>query len=190
MSPRILALLASLLIAASPLPDSAAQPSVADIPAAPMGWVSRTPDDGWTGAPTAGTPSPAAVSPVAHPSLGATGKRPGSEAQPTAKPSAAATNLVSVSREPAPRGVASWYSARPGTAAAGPALREALGPDYLGQSVRVCAGSRCIEVRIVTSCQCYRGEPGERLIDLSRSAFSRLADPSVGLVRVTVEVVR
>jgi hypothetical protein len=89
-------------------------------------------------------------------------------------------------------GTASWYDARPGTAAAGPALRRALGPGYLGTTVAVCHGSStaqaCVKVRLVTSCQCYRGEARERLIDLSKSDFAQLAPLSKGLVKVTVRI--
>jgi rare lipoprotein A (peptidoglycan hydrolase) len=54
--------------------------------------------------------------------------------------------------------------------------------------VQVCA-SRCVTVRLTDSCQCYRGETRERLIDLSDDAFARLAPLSRGVIRVTVEVV-
>ncbi len=76
------------------------------------------------------------------------------------------------------RGISSWYATGPGglTAAAGPALRVG---DWRGRIVIVCAGA-CIAVRIVDWCACPR-----RLIDLSRDAFARLADPSRGLLEVT-----
>ena len=67
-------------------------------------------------------------------------------------------------------------------AAAGPKLR-ALYPDYLGKWVTACAGSRCVRVRLTTSCAC---QPDSRIIDLSLDAFSRLADPSLGVLEVTV----
>ena len=94
--------------------------------------------------------------------------------EPTAKPSART-------------GTASWFAAPAGTAAAGPALRRLLGKDWRGQRVRVTAGDRSVVVALTDWCQCYRGEDRERIIDLSRSAFAALADPSRGLVRVTVE---
>ena len=93
--------------------------------------------------------------------------------EPTAKPSART-------------GTASWFAAPAGTAAAGPALRRLLGKDWRGQRVRVTAGDRSVVVALTDWCQCYRGEDRERIIDLSRSAFAALADPSRGVVRVAV----
>lgn len=87
---------------------------------------------------------------------------------------------------PGIEGRASWFHVEGNVAAAGPALREWLGPDWRGQHVRVSAGGRSVVVAIVDWCQCYRGERRERVIDLSDGAFARLAPPSVGLVRVTV----
>ncbi len=76
------------------------------------------------------------------------------------------------------RGISSWYATGPGglTAAAGPALRVG---DWRGRIVTICAGA-CIRVTLVDFCQCP-----QRLIDLSRDAFGRLADPSRGLLTVT-----
>ena len=96
--------------------------------------------------------------------------------EPTAKPSARTSHSI-----------ASWFAAPAGTAAAGPALRRLLGKDWRGQRVRVTAGNRSVVVALTDWCQCYRGEDRERIIDLSRSAFAALADPSRGLVRVTVD---
>ena len=94
--------------------------------------------------------------------------------EPTAKPSART------------HGVASWFAAPAGTAAAGPALRRLLGKDWRGQHVRVSAGGRSVVVALTDWCQCYRGEDRERIIDLSRGAFAALADPSRGVLRVTI----
>lgn len=80
------------------------------------------------------------------------------------------------------RGIASWYRWRPGEAAAGPALRSALGPGWRGQLVRACAGERCVTVRLTDWCGCPRG----RVIDLDRAAFALLELPSRGLVPVRV----
>lgn len=84
------------------------------------------------------------------------------------------------------RGIASWYRWRPGEAAAGPALREALGPAWRGATVRVCSDGTCVAVRLTDWCYCYRGTEDERLIDLDRGAFAVLEHPSRGLVRVGV----
>jgi hypothetical protein len=78
-------------------------------------------------------------------------------------------------------GVASWFNSY------GPGLYAAVNSYRFGDpryTVRVCLqdGSKCVVVVVRDYCQC----PGNRIIDLSRDAFSRLADPSVGLVPVTV----
>jgi hypothetical protein len=63
-------------------------------------------------------------------------------------------------------------------AAAGPALRVG---DWRGRIVKVCAGSRCVRVRLSDWCACPR-----RVIDLYWEPFSQIADPSRGLTRVSV----
>ena len=86
-------------------------------------------------------------------------------------------------------GQASWYCSNtssctrgypPGTlaAAAGPALRVG---DWRGRIVKVCSGGRCVKVQLVDVCGCPR-----RVIDLYRSAFSQLANPSRGVLRVSI----
>jgi hypothetical protein len=89
--------------------------------------------------------------------------------------------------EPAPGavpvlGVASWYAAPGSVAAAGPALRRALG-HWRGQLVTVISrdGNR-VTVRLTDWCGCPHG----RVIDLSDPAFAVLAPLPVGIVRVTV----
>lgn len=93
--------------------------------------------------------------------------------------------------EPTPRileGIASWYSYFAGQAAAGPALRDALGPDWRGSTVRVCAGAACVAVRLTDWCYCWPGTATERLIDLDvRSVVELGLDPARGLYHVTVE---
>lgn len=83
-------------------------------------------------------------------------------------------------------GVATWYDWRPGGAAAGPALRRALGPNWRGQRVRVCAGGRCVTVTLNDWCAC--GDRGGRptVIDLDRRSFAALAPPSRGVINVEV----
>lgn len=125
--------------------------------------------------------------------------------QPAPAPSASAGNEqgmtapAAVSRTPAPgglgarrapvvpRGTASWYAVSGDVAAAGPALRRALG-DWRGALVEVCAG-RCVTVKLVDFCQCYKGQRGERLLDLSDSAFAQLAPLAVGILHVRVSAI-
>ena len=64
------------------------------------------------------------------------------------------------------RGTASWYATGPvGVAAAGRALREALGPSWRGMRVRVCGPAGCARVAL--------GDvmAAPRLVDLPPSAF-------------------
>ena len=122
------------------------------------------------------TPRPTAAAAPQQPAP-PSGTGPGQARRPTPKPSAAPS--------PSPRlvrGLASWYRWRPGEAAAGPALRAALGPSWRGTRVIVTAGGLSVPVRLTDACQCY----GTRLIDLDRDAFARLDDPSLGLVEVAV----
>ena len=84
-------------------------------------------------------------------------------------------------------GRASWYPAPGSVAAAGPRLRRALGPNWRGQWVRVCAGE-CVTVKLTDFCQCYRGTSRERLLDLNDDDFSVLAPLSSGIVRVRISV--
>ena len=86
-------------------------------------------------------------------------------------------------------GTASWYCGNgspctrgyPGGlyAAAGPALRRG---DWRGRTVVVSVPGRSVTVTLIDACQCH----GTRVLDLYRDAFIRLADPSAGLVKVTV----
>ena len=133
-----------------------------------------------TGAPpsggTLGAGTPATVgrlegAPTPSPALPTDSLRPGATARVGAP--VPATTL---------RGTASWFAAPVGTAAAGPALRAALGPDWRGRSVAVTSGGMSVRVVLDDWCQCY----GTRLIDLSLGSFSALADPSRGLVLVEV----
>ena len=78
-------------------------------------------------------------------------------------------------------GTASWYRWHPGEAAAGPALRRALGRNWRGTVVTVTANGHSVRVRLTDFCQCP-----QRVIDLDVRAFARLAAPSRGLVRVSV----
>lgn len=81
-------------------------------------------------------------------------------------------------------GYATWYDDGPGHyAAAGPALRVG---DWRGRVVQVCAGSSCTTVRLTDWCACGARHGVPTLLDLSREAFAELADPSQGVVMVTV----
>jgi hypothetical protein len=82
------------------------------------------------------------------------------------------------------RGPASWYcraGISPCTytnpdaggfdayAAAGPKLRAAIGPSWRGTIVWVDG----IRVRLIDWCQCYQGEPHEKLLDLYYDVYAR-----------------
>jgi hypothetical protein len=81
-------------------------------------------------------------------------------------------------------GLASWYcraGSSPCTygypdgsgfnayAAAGPALRAAIGPDWRGRIITVDG----VRVKLIDWCQCYRGEPHEKLLDLYYDVYKR-----------------
>ncbi len=89
---------------------------------------------------------------------------------------------LTIAAEPV-SGTATWYATGPGTghAAAGSELRKALGPNWRGTRVQVCA-DRCVTVRLTDWCAC----PGKRIIDLSDEDFRKLAPLSAGVIRVTV----
>ncbi len=53
--------------------------------------------------------------------------------------------------------------------AAGPALRAAIGSDWRGRIVTVDG----IRVKLIDWCQCYAGEPNEKLIDLYYDVYVR-----------------
>jgi rare lipoprotein A (peptidoglycan hydrolase) len=86
------------------------------------------------------------------------------------------------------RGLASWYDAPAGGAAAGPDLRAALGPGWRGQSVVVTRSDEgaAVVVRLTDWCACGDRGGVPTLIDLPRADFAVLALPSAGIVRVTV----
>ena len=85
-------------------------------------------------------------------------------------------------------GRASWYcaaglsactSSHPDTtgfnayAAAGPRLRAALGPNWRGMVVTVDG----IRVTLIDWCQCYEGQPSEKLLDLYHDVYLRTGSP-------------
>ena len=77
-------------------------------------------------------------------------------------------------------GTATWYRYVPGGAAAGPALRRALGSSWRGRLVTVRANGRSVRVKLSD----YM--PSGRLIDLDAASFAVLAPLSAGVLRVTV----
>jgi len=91
-------------------------------------------------------------------------------------------------------GQASWYClpgvsscmARHPTggpyAAAGPALRAALGPGWRNRRVRICAGGHCVSVILADWCRCS----ANRVIDLYSDMFDRLAPLGAGVLKVEV----
>jgi hypothetical protein len=79
------------------------------------------------------------------------------------------------------RGLATWYPAQIGHAAAGPSLRVGR---WRGRIVVVCVGAtrRCISVRLTDWCRCGHGH----IVDLAAGSFRRLAPLSRGVVSVVV----
>lgn len=146
------------------------------------------------------------------PLLGSGGRRPDAPRRGTVQPSAALprypippvrpivilppnpvrvvhVGAVGVGGGHAVSGVGSWYCGHGSActhgygpdclcAAAGPSLRVG---DWRGRRVTVRSGGGSVQVTLVDWCACPR-----RALDLYRTAFDRLADPSRGLVRVTV----
>lgn len=136
-------------------------------------------------------PVPAEASRAAHPLPGIPvpgvptgGQRGASERQrPAPRHGAVPSRTVPVA---ALAGRASWYRTPGLTAAAGPQVRRRLGPGWRGAVVLVRGNGHAVRVTLTDWCQCYRGQPGERLLDLSATAFARLAPLRRGLVRVAI----
>ena len=78
-------------------------------------------------------------------------------------------------------GVASWFDSPSGVSAAGPALREGLGPGWRGTVITVSANGRTVTTQLGDWCACPK-----RLIDLHAPVFAALAPLSKGLLRVEV----
>ena len=115
--------------------------------------------------------------------------KPTPKPKPKPEPRAPAVTTTSGSSN-SRTGTATWYCKAgvsvchyqyPGGlyAAAGPALRVG---DWRGRSVRVCASSGCVQVKLIDWCAC----PGSRIIDLYSDAFQRLAPLSAGTISVKV----
>jgi hypothetical protein len=82
-------------------------------------------------------------------------------------------------------GQATWYEAPQNTAAAGPALRDALGRDWRGQWVTVSRGDDTVTVQLTDWCACK----GSRIIDLNHTDFAELAPLDKGVIGVEVNPV-
>ena len=81
-------------------------------------------------------------------------------------------------------GLATWYDDGPGLyAAAGPDLRHG---DWRGSFVTVTSGSRSVTVQLTDWCACGDRNGRPTLLDLSASAFRRLAPLSRGVIAVEV----
>jgi rare lipoprotein A (peptidoglycan hydrolase) len=81
-------------------------------------------------------------------------------------------------------GLATWYDDGPGLyAAAGPDLRHG---DWRGSFVTVTSGSRSVTVQLTDWCACGDRNGRPTLLDLSATAFRRLAPLSKGVIAVEV----
>jgi len=91
------------------------------------------------------------------------------------------------------RGAATWYFGTRGYA--GIAHVAMPGARYLprganGPRARVCAGGRCVTVRVVDSCGCRAGTRKARVADLSVATLRRLGlDPRRGVYQVRVTLI-
>lgn len=83
-------------------------------------------------------------------------------------------------------GLATWYAAPDGTAAAGPALRALLGRHWRGQWVTVTAGGHQVAIKLTDWCACGPRHGRPTLLDINTRDFARLAPPSRGVVEVRV----
>jgi len=121
--------------------------------------------------------------PTAHSSAPSQAPTEPRSAPPTPKPTQRPTGRI-VAPSVAFRGIATWQPLAGYFASAGPKLRAA--GVKVGQTVRVCAG-RCVNVVIWPGgCWCPDRKGVPVLLDLSVAAFGRLADPSLGVLEVTV----
>jgi len=88
------------------------------------------------------------------------------------------------------RGVGTWYAYVPGQAAAGPALRAALGPKWRFRSVSVCVtdggAMACVHVVLSDWCACADRPGGPTLVDLDWRSFRQLMPLSRGVITIEV----
>lgn len=164
----------------TPLPDSAFAPVT--VPALPVGGSTAPGDLPLAGARVLGAP-PAATNATADTLAALAAERPD-----RAQPDVREPNPIVVDVRPPTthvlRGPASWYCRAgvspctythpdrggfDGYAAAGPKLRAAIGPGWRGTIVYVDG----IRVQLIDWCQCYKGEPHEKLLDLYYDVYAR-----------------
>ncbi len=143
---------------------------------------------------TSEAPAPPAAAPQPAPAA----------AQPAAAQPAAPRAAVRAATRPAKlwsqlrrgltvRGAATWYFGTRGYA--GIAHVAMPGARYLprganGPRARVCAGGRCITVRVVDACGCRAGTRKARVADLSVATLRRLGlDPRRGVYQVRVTLI-
>jgi hypothetical protein len=84
-------------------------------------------------------------------------------------------------------GLASWYSAK-GDVASVPWWVAGQRPVWAAVNHYRDGRAYSVTVLVVGFCLCRTPDGSERLVDLSRGAFAQLADPSVGVIHVTMEV--
>jgi hypothetical protein len=173
----LLGLLAGALLAI--LLTSTATSRVASVPRPAQADLRRVEAPARTEAPTLRLP-PATPTSSSGAASATAATDPVPTVAPTKRPRATTRHVDGLS------GLATWYPAGGPVAAAGPALRAALGDGWRGEPVRVCSGDRCVTVQLIDWCACgdRHGEP--TLLDLGVDAFTRLADPSVGVIDVTI----
>jgi hypothetical protein len=166
---------------------AACQPAAAIPPAsyAPVSQSAFTPLPTEGGAPTDGyypPPMTPSASPPPHPETVAP--------RPTSTPTPRPANPVKVSGHLAPpyeaaRGLVTWQPISGYRASPGPLIRS-WGVKQ-GEALRVCAGARCVTVTVYGWCACGDRHGQRTLLDLSESAFARLANPGKGVIEVEVE---
>jgi hypothetical protein len=166
-------------------------PDLHDLPATPA--EARALDVAVSGAPVALTASEAPAPPAAA-----------AQPAPAAAQPAAPRAAVRAATRPAKlwsqlrrgltvRGAATWYFGTRGYA--GIAHVAMPGARYLprganGPRARVCAGGRCVTVRVVDSCGCRAGTRKARVADLSVATLRRLGlDPRRGVYQVRVTLI-
>ena len=131
---------------------------------------------GRSGPPLAASPTPLAAAGPSDGRLAGSPDAPALDGRPTgAEAGALGTSLQS--------GLATWYDTPGLTAAAGPELRVG---DWRGSRVQVCGKSSCIVVTLTDACWCPDRDGVPVLLDLSASAFRRLAPLSRGVIAVEV----
>lgn len=145
--------------------------------------------------------STSSVRDVSGPTTATSGRPlPGAPRTPVAIPAAAGKGLsvsdITASGNPpaleVPLTISGWatyYDApRSSDAAAGPALRRALGRHWRGSTVQVCASS-CVVVRLTDWCACGKRHGIPTVLDLDDQAFASIGKLSSGVIRVRVTIV-